>query len=95
MDNVSQLSAVGEYGLAEGASAQLEKLIPGRATRGPVRNGAGRRSSATSEKKRKQARGAAFGGLTYDTASPKNQSHVIVFSIKSVATQAPAAISVS
>lgn len=38
MDNVSQLSAVGEYGLTDGALSQLEKLIPGRTAMSPVRN---------------------------------------------------------
>lgn len=32
MDNVSQLFAVGEYGLTDGTFSQLEKLIPGRTT---------------------------------------------------------------
>lgn len=38
MDNVSQLFAVGEYGLTDGSFSQLEKLISGRATMSPVRN---------------------------------------------------------
>lgn len=38
MDNVSQLFAVGEYGLTDGTFRQLEKPISGRTTMSPVRN---------------------------------------------------------
>lgn len=38
MDNVSQLFAVGEYGLVDGGFSQLKKLISERTTTSPIRN---------------------------------------------------------
>lgn len=89
MDNVSQLFAVGEYGPTDGAFIQLEKLVPGRTAMSPVRSWV-LRFNHTSVVIRfmKKPCGATFGGLTYDIASPKKQSHVILFYIKPAATKA-------